>query len=131
MPSLRRCKWWNMGYCREGTRCSYNHPLLDCQQHLQGCSMRHRRRCKFWGTPAGCFRTEKFQYFHQIIAEKVTQNEKFDVVKEYTKLYNHKEIEVKERLIKKMNSCDILVRDKDFIEDSEEDAIKTRRGRPC
>ena len=65
---LRRCKWWNRGYCREGTRCSYSHPLLDCQQHLQEgrctsqeCTLRHRRRRKFWGTPAGCFRKEQCQ----------------------------------------------------------------------
>ena len=91
-PGLRRCKWWNRGHCKEGTMCSYNHPLPDCQQHLQdghctsqGCSLRHRRRCKFFGTPAGCFRREKCQYLHQHESENMMQSEEVKVVKENSK----------------------------------------------
>ena len=56
--NLRRCRYWNTGYCREGTSKSpYYHPLDDCEQHLQeercssqGCQLRHRKKCKYWGT---------------------------------------------------------------------------------
>ena len=70
--SNKRCRWWNRGYCREGTaRCPYYHPTEDCEQHLQdghcfiqGCTLRHRRRCKYWATAEGCFRKEDCQYLH-------------------------------------------------------------------
>ena len=32
----KRCKWWNKGFCRERDRCSYNHQIGDCQEHLNG-----------------------------------------------------------------------------------------------
>ena len=56
--SKKRCRYWNRGYCREGsTKCPFYHPPDDCQQHLaeghcssQGCDQRHRKRCKYWGT---------------------------------------------------------------------------------
>ena len=73
--SIKRCNWWNRGYCREGpAKCSYYHPSDDCEQHLQegrcfsqGCTMRHRRRCKYWGTTEGCFRKEQCQYLPDMI----------------------------------------------------------------
>ena len=70
--SVKRCRYWNRGYCREGTtKCPYFHPPDDCQQHLlegrcsrQGCGHRHRRKCKYWGTKQGCFRKGQCQYLH-------------------------------------------------------------------
>ena len=70
--SMKRCRWWNRGYCREGTdRCPYYNPADDCEQHLQeghclsqGCNLQHRRRCKYWGTVEGCFRKDDCQYLH-------------------------------------------------------------------
>ena len=49
--SVKRCRYWNRGYYREGTtKCPFYHPLDNCQQHLQegrcssqGCGQRHRR----------------------------------------------------------------------------------------
>ena len=32
---LRRCNWWNRGYCREGTSCPYSHHAKDCREHLE------------------------------------------------------------------------------------------------
>ena len=93
--NMKRCKWYNRGYCREGTRCPYSHPLGDCQQHLQqerctsqGCNMRHRRRCKYWESSTGCFRGEQCQYLHQNSFEKVILIEEIGAVKENT---NHAE----------------------------------------
>ena len=68
--SPKRCMYWNRGYCREGTnKCPFYHPPSDCHQHLQegrcssqGCGLRHRKRCKYWCTLAGCFRKDHCQY---------------------------------------------------------------------
>ena len=67
-----RCKWWNRGYCREANKCLYNHTEGDCLDHLkegcfqQGCKLRHRKRFKYWGTRAGCFRVTQCQYLHVV-----------------------------------------------------------------
>ena len=79
--SLKRCKWWNRGYCRESINCPYSHPQEDCNQYLQGgcsvqgCSYRHRRRCKYWGSTAGCFRGEYCQYLHSEIDHENIENQ--------------------------------------------------------
>ena len=103
--SPKRCRYWNRGYCKEGaTKCPYYHPPSDCQQHLQegrcssqGCGLRHRKRCKYWGTPAGCFRNDHCQYLH--VVDKVTDNQvevSSDMIVRYKKnIYEHKEIEKK------------------------------------
>ena len=83
--SSKRCRYWNSGYCREGTtKCPYYHPPSDCQQHLQegrcssqGCGLRHRKRCKYWGTQAGCFRNGHCQYLH--VFDRVTDNQEVEV----------------------------------------------------
>ena len=76
-----RCKWWNRGYCREANKCVYNHPEGDCLDHLkeecfnQGCKLRHRRRCKYWGTGAGCYNGTQCQYTVDPIIQNVEMNE--------------------------------------------------------
>ena len=66
----RRCKWFNRGYCKEKERCSFVHPRQDCQEHLQGrctirgCTLRHRRVCKFNATKEGCIRGKMCEYIH-------------------------------------------------------------------
>ena len=101
--SSTRCRYWNRGYCKEGaTKCPYYHPPSDCQQHLQegrcssqGCGLRHRKRCKYWGTPAGCFRNDHCQYLH--VVDKVTDNQvevSSDMIVKYRKnSYEHKEMD--------------------------------------
>ena len=75
----RRCKWWNRGYCREKERCLFIHPKGDCQDHLQGrctsrgCTLQHRKVCKFIHTRVGCLRGEDCAYLHP--AEEVTAGE--------------------------------------------------------
>jgi hypothetical protein len=79
--SPKRCMHWNRGYCREGTnKCPFHHPPSDCQQHLQegrcssqGCGLGHRKRCKYWGTLAGCFRKDHCQYLH--VVDKINDNQ--------------------------------------------------------
>ena len=49
-PTMKRCKWWNRGYCREKGECRYSHPKDDCEDHLKGScitkrciTLRHRK----------------------------------------------------------------------------------------
>ena len=72
----RRCKWYNRGYCREKERCSFVHPKLDCKDHLQGrcsirgCTLRHRRVCKFHEKEDGCIRGEMCEYLHHDLPKR-------------------------------------------------------------
>ena len=70
--TTKRCKWWNRGYCREKGGCLYSHPKYDCEDHLKGScttkgciNLRHRKKCKYFNTEAGCSRTETCEYLHQ------------------------------------------------------------------
>ena len=72
----RRCKWWNRGFCREKEKCPFLHPKEDCQDHMQGrcilrgCTLRHRRECKFFSSKAGCIRGEMCAYIHKKTTEE-------------------------------------------------------------
>ena len=98
--SKKRCRYWNRGYCREGsTKCPFYHPPDDCQQHLaeghcssQGCGQRHRKRCKYWGTKQGCFRKGQCQYLHIDNPTDVTETEV---------------AEVEQNLIKDQSKCNL------------------------
>ena len=80
--SQGRCKWWNRGYCREGSSCTHSHQASDCEQHLlggcnrQGCNQGHRRRCKYWVSDTGCYRGDQCQYLHlEKVADKAKKPE--------------------------------------------------------
>ena len=66
----RKCNWWNRGYCREKEGCLFAHPREDCQDHLKGgcnnrgCTLRHRRACKFLSSEVGCVRGDMCAYLH-------------------------------------------------------------------
>ena len=45
-------------------RSSFIHPRQDRQDHLQGCTLRHRRVCKFHEKEDGCIRGEMCEYLH-------------------------------------------------------------------
>ena len=66
----RRCKWYNRGYCKEKKRSSFIHPRQDRQDHLQGCTLRHRRVCKFHEKEDGCIRGEMCEYLHMNFQNK-------------------------------------------------------------
>ena len=68
----KRWRWkrWNRGYCREKEGCLFAHPREDCQDHLKGgcnnrgCTLRHRRACKFLSSEVGCVRGDMCAYLH-------------------------------------------------------------------
>ena len=115
--NFKRCRYWNKGYCREGTpKCPYYHPPDDCQQHLQkgrcssqGCPLRHRKKCKYWETKAGCFRQGRCQYLHLENTDKV---------------HNHECIEVETNLIEESNSCEPIEKYKDSLKDAQKDTSR-------
>ena len=70
---VKRCKWWNRGFCRERDNCSYNHQKGDCEEHLnggctqRGCTtLRHRKQCRYYNTSLGCHRGESCEYLHKL-----------------------------------------------------------------
>ena len=95
----RRCKWWNRGFCRDKVKCSFRHPIGDCQDHLQGgcttrgcITLRHRKVCKFLKTETGCLRGEECEYLHvqenELVEKRVDKEKenKFDTKKTCVKI---------------------------------------------
>ena len=104
--SQKICRYWNKGYCREGsTKCAFYHPPDDCQQHLQEgrcsskrCGLRHRKICKFWNTNEGCFRQGLCQYLHKDDPANVTKDKETEVEKAHSVKRNSFEEEGKESM---------------------------------
>ena len=113
-PSQKRCRYWNRGYCREGiSNCPFYHPPDDCGQHLQEgccssqrCALRHRKRCKYFETQAGCFRKGQCQYLHVDDPARETVNT---------------EIEEEITVIKAVSECVLEKENKDSNMEAEED----------
>jgi hypothetical protein len=68
---LKKCKFYNRGFCREGNSCYYLHPEKKCEKHCEGkrcsegskCQMRHPHHCQHW-KKGNCFRGEDCLYLH-------------------------------------------------------------------
>ena len=68
----RKCRYFNRGYCKYGTRCKFHHSQEICKEYMEegmckvnGCFGRHPRHCKYWtGNPEGCTRAYSCQYLH-------------------------------------------------------------------
>ena len=65
------CNFWNKGFCREGSSCSFDHPQEDCQDHIHSggckdpcCPLRHRSVCKHWSR-GQCPKGNKCQFLHK------------------------------------------------------------------
>ena len=71
--NIKRCIYWNRGYCREAFDCLYSHEGSECQSFLTNghcgdrtCRQRHRRTCKYWSScDIGCIRGTNCQYLHK------------------------------------------------------------------
>jgi hypothetical protein len=67
-----RCKFYNKGFCREGSACDYSHPAEDCVEHCSTgscsqerfCPYRHPNKCKFWSS-GKCWRESNCVYLHK------------------------------------------------------------------
>lgn len=110
---LKRCKWWNRGYCREKEGCSFSHPAGDCQDHLQGgchtkgCrTLRHRKICKYFDSRTGCYRGENCEYLHvKKRTEKINGFEDKIVNEKQAQTEPDKYLEDKETQTEKEGEC--------------------------
>ena len=72
--SLKKCRYYNRGFCKYEGKCKFYHPEIVCEEYLQDglcrqkkCEKRHPRHCRFWTTKAeGCRRGETCQYLHAV-----------------------------------------------------------------
>ena len=65
----QKCRYFNRGCCKKGSRCDYSNLDQDCEIHMLGencndkkCTGRHRNICKYWKTKEGCFRRNQCHY---------------------------------------------------------------------
>ena len=85
--SKKKCRYWNRGYCREGSECTWYHEEIDCWSFVQEghckekrCMKRHRKTCRYWAyRDIGCLRGDQCQYLHQKIRRKSKQESESDV----------------------------------------------------
>ena len=81
-PSLWEC---STSHHLQPFHCLY-HTEYDCKQKGysgQGCELRHRRRCKDWGSSTGCFRKDKCQYLHvKVLVLEVREVEIVEEIKQ-------------------------------------------------
>ena len=80
-PQLGKCRYWNKGFCKKGSKCHYIHPKEDCSKHLeegkcedQQCEGRHRKCCRYFNSKIGCYRGDCCQYLHSSNRKRETDN---------------------------------------------------------
>ena len=110
---LRKCRYFNAGYCKEEDNCPFIHPEAICGDYLdsgqcsqyRNCPYQHPRVCRFWSKTT-CYRGADCCYLHQ----KVEQNEPETTIEEEvnTKETNLVTVEVngKKRIIDNINQLD-------------------------
>ena len=88
-----KCRYWNIGYCREGDNFHFTHPIEDCKIHLKTgecedrkCAGRHKKQCRYYNSHKGCFRQDQCQYLHSKKKEEDYDEEKGNP--EYTRRNN-------------------------------------------
>ena len=68
---IKKCRYYNRGYCKYKSKCRYNHPKDVCKEYLENkncekhdCCDRHPRHCKWHGSEVGCNRQVECEYLH-------------------------------------------------------------------
>ena len=61
--TIKKCRYYNKGYCKYEEKCKFAHPLQTCQKHLETlkctvkeCKDRHPKVCKWFTREVGCKR---------------------------------------------------------------------------
>ena len=69
--AIKKCRYFNRGYCKYKSRCKYFHPQQICQDHLEtldcelkGCKNRHPKVWKWFRKAGGCNREENLEFLH-------------------------------------------------------------------
>ena len=66
---IKKCKYFNTGYCKYKTRCRFTHPEEVCKKVKcdgKECPDRHPRQCKWVQRDGGCRRINYCAYSHNI-----------------------------------------------------------------
>ena len=71
-----KCRYFNQGYCRNQSWCTFSHPENICETFLlEGncvvpyCPSRHPRICKYWSR-GHCYRGEQCAFSHRQLVNK-------------------------------------------------------------
>ena len=96
----RKCRYFNLGYCKHKKNCRFTHIDEVCQNYLEdeckdrSCPNRHPKACKYFKSETGCSRGENCAFSHDLhicgnqrskmfkcVSCKHTWNEQWCVVK--------------------------------------------------
>ena len=68
---IKKCRYFNRGFCKYRNRCKYFHPQDICEKYLlnqkcevSDCAFRHPKQCKWTSTMDGCRRGLTCEYLH-------------------------------------------------------------------
>ena len=70
----KRCKYFNVGYCKYKDECKFIHPKDICKGYLQGkcsgsdCQGRHPKACKWFERETACKRKDDCEFSHDTLA---------------------------------------------------------------
>ena len=69
---IKKCNFFNRGFCSQGTSCKFEHPLEVCEQYEQEgicvrkkCMNRHLYSCRHYNSNSGCSRGELCSFSHR------------------------------------------------------------------
>ena len=72
--SLKKCRYFNRGHCKNKSECQFSHPSESCAIYLQEgicqekpCQSRHPKVCKWTKTETGC-RRQDCDFLHVTLA---------------------------------------------------------------
>ena len=81
---LKKCSYFDGGFCRDQFNCKFYHPEETCKIHIKegicnllNCNYRHPKTCKYW-LKNNCYRGESCVYSH-IKTETDDDIEKMDI----------------------------------------------------
>ena len=83
--SPKRCRYFNVGYCKKGSDCLHSHPQETCQEYLESgacpsfrsCRKRHPKECRYWKR-YHCLRGNECMFLHQAAVGNIERNQKVD-----------------------------------------------------
>lgn len=91
-----KCKYFNRGYCKEGSSCDFVHPQSICKEFVdvgtcesgQRCHRRHPRKCRYW-REGNCWRGSSCAFQHQE-KDRLMENEEHEHENEECEAKNDK-----------------------------------------
>ena len=74
---LKKCNFYNRGFCKKGILCDFAHPVKVCVRLVQGvrcdqvaCGDRHPYACRHFKQEGGCSRGLKCEFRHEVAEEE-------------------------------------------------------------